>query len=268
MGLSASQTRFLQLTARQSNVEYQGQQINQSRTELANQSAGLYKKMMMLEMPIPPSQYDFIMSPVVQPKFDAATFPGTQEDQDNFLLYYSAHQPKLTATKDDFNVGVAMKSVTCLDGTTVDVPVVEETAQYKYDRETGIFEAKDDQTLSLQMQAYNAAMATYNAYSEPTNIAHEVTEGSQDYLYTHKSQNIASLSQYNSAMTIYERRQTEYDSAIAEINAQTESIQDSDKRLELQLKQVDTEQQAVQTEMDAVKKVIDKNIESTFKTFA
>ena len=37
MGLSASQARFLQLTARQSNVEYQAQQISFERLQLANQ---------------------------------------------------------------------------------------------------------------------------------------------------------------------------------------------------------------------------------------
>jgi hypothetical protein len=46
------------------------------------------------------------------------------------------------------------------------------------------------------------------------------------------------------------------------------AIQSLDKGLELQLRRVDTQQQAVQTELDAVKKVIDKNIELTFKVFA
>ena len=54
---------------------------------------------------------------------------------------------------------------------------------------------------------------------------------------------------------------------IADINAKTEKIQEQDRTLELRLKQLDTEQEALQTEMEAVKKVIDKNIESTFKTF-
>jgi hypothetical protein len=48
----------------------------------------------------------------------------------------------------------------------------------------------------------------------------------------------------------------------------TSVIQAQDRTLELKLKQVDTDHNAIQTEMDAVKKVIDKNIESTFKTFA
>jgi len=59
MGLAATQTRFLSLTARKSNVEYQGQQINQQRTVLSNKSANLYSEMLTLAVPIPPSTADF-----------------------------------------------------------------------------------------------------------------------------------------------------------------------------------------------------------------
>ena len=52
------------------------------------------------------------------------------------------------------------------------------------------------------------------------------------------------------------------------MTSQTVIIQQQDKNLELHLNQLDTEQQAIQTELEAVKKVIDKNIEETFKTFA
>lgn len=51
------------------------------------------------------------------------------------------------------------------------------------------------------------------------------------------------------------------------IDAQTQALQQQDKILEMQLKQIDTQHQACQTEIDAVKKVIEKNIEGTFKTF-
>ena len=57
------------------------------------------------------------------------------------------------------------------------------------------------------------------------------------------------------------------DQSIQEINAKIEIIQAEDKNLELRLKQLDTEQDAISTEMDAVQKVIEKNTESTFKTF-
>jgi predicted nucleic acid-binding Zn-ribbon protein len=47
-----------------------------------------------------------------------------------------------------------------------------------------------------------------------------------------------------------------------------EALQQIDKALELQLRRVDTQQQAIQTEIAAVQKVIDKNIDLSFKTFA
>ena len=59
MGLAASQARFLGLTARKSNVEFQGQQVNQARTALANEVMRLYDKYNKLEVPIPPSIQDY-----------------------------------------------------------------------------------------------------------------------------------------------------------------------------------------------------------------
>ena len=52
-----------------------------------------------------------------------------------------------------------------------------------------------------------------------------------------------------------------------QLQARIAAIQAIDKALELQLRRVDTQRDAVQTEIDAVRKVIGKNIESTFKTF-
>jgi hypothetical protein len=49
--------------------------------------------------------------------------------------------------------------------------------------------------------------------------------------------------------------------------AQMATVQAMDKELELRAKDLDTQHKCVETEVDAVKKVIDKNIESSFKTF-
>ncbi len=59
MGMAASQARFLSLTARKTNVEYEGQQINQQRTTLSNETAGYYSKLTNLAVPTPPSTTDF-----------------------------------------------------------------------------------------------------------------------------------------------------------------------------------------------------------------
>lgn len=72
---------------------------------------------------------------------------------------------------------------------------------------------------------------------------------------------------YDDAMNQYEYEKYEYDQAIQDINSKIEIIQSEDKNLELRLKQLDTEQDAISTELDAVQKVIEKNVESSFKTF-
>ena len=59
MGLAATQMRFLALTARKSNIEYKGQQINQQRTVLSNNSANITQTLLSLNVPIPPSQADY-----------------------------------------------------------------------------------------------------------------------------------------------------------------------------------------------------------------
>ena len=72
---------------------------------------------------------------------------------------------------------------------------------------------------------------------------------------------------YNDAMNQYYYDKAQYDQKIQEVNSKIEIIQIQDKNLELKLKQLDTEENAISTEIDAVKKVISKNVESSFKTF-
>ena len=57
--MSASQARLLSLTARQSNLEFEGQQINQQRTNLSNQSANYYNSLLTMTVPTPPSTDDY-----------------------------------------------------------------------------------------------------------------------------------------------------------------------------------------------------------------
>ncbi len=59
MGMAASQARFLTLTARKSNTEYQGQQVNQQRTALSNESANIYNKLANMDVPTAPSKTSF-----------------------------------------------------------------------------------------------------------------------------------------------------------------------------------------------------------------
>ena len=66
----------------------------------------------------------------------------------------------------------------------------------------------------------------------------------------------------------YEYKQYEYDKLQQEINAKTEIIQQEDRNLELKLQRLDNERTQITTEIEAVEKVINDNIESTYKTFS
>ena len=49
------------------------------------------------------------------------------------------------------------------------------------------------------------------------------------------------------------------------LQAATSALQSQDKALELQANRINTQHEAVQTEVDAVRKVIQRNIQSSFK---
>lgn len=85
--------------------------------------------------------------------------------------------------------------------------------------------------------------------------------------YTLNMETVTDEAAYQDAMNQYYYDNAVYDKMVQDINAKTSLIQQEDLQLELRLKQLDTEQSALSTEMEAVKKVVDDNVESSFKTF-
>lgn len=77
MGIAASQARYLYLTARQTNVEFEGQQINQARTNLANEQSGLFREMLKIEAPTVPTLYTVKQDLA---KWEKNTPPGPNPD--------------------------------------------------------------------------------------------------------------------------------------------------------------------------------------------
>lgn len=94
-----------------------------------------------------------------------------------------------------------------------------------------------------------------------------VEENGNNRTYALTTSTVTDDKAYQDAMNQYEFDKAVYDKTIQEINAKIEIIQCEDKDLELRLKQLDTEQDAISNELDAVQKVIEKNVESSFKTF-
>ncbi len=61
MGMSASQARYIALTARMSDTEYEAQQINQQRLTLSNKMNEIQEQAMNMDVPTPPAKQDFMV---------------------------------------------------------------------------------------------------------------------------------------------------------------------------------------------------------------
>ena len=83
-----------------------------------------------------------------------------------------------------------------------------------------------------------------------------------------KAETVTDELAYQDAYAQYEYKQYEYDKLQQEMNAKTEIIQQEDRNLELKLQRLDNERTQITTELEAVEKVINDNIESSYKTFS
>ena len=433
MGMAASQARYLGLTARKTNVEYEGQQVNQARVALANQSANLFNQLLALEVPTAPSTSDFttvqysyedgvyaetitdmheliedpdgynylvthyhwadvftgiqnkLRNPQVKleetistntltrnPDPDAQTEDGPGLNEVDGVYYVDGNQvyeypqtedeealhpdlqnaynklaasgesqtPPVEFNKEDLsyyrdddgvyhflNTADVTGGAADIDDYTIDASIpgsVGNHELYQYDPTDKMLAAAyeqickdwpDEAIASADVEdiycwddgdvTYFATKEDlYNSYMSPidpqyptenqdklifyeakdvktkierTEKAMIEIDGSGRWtsinfedssaVYPLHTETITDEAAYQDAMNQYTYDMESYEKQIQDINAQTEIIQQEDRTLELRLRQLDTEQDALQTEMEAVKKVIEKNIESTFKTF-
>jgi len=100
MGMAASQARYLGLAARKTNCEYQGQQINQARTALANQSAELWNQMLGMSVPVCPDQTNFSKTQYAfsdgQNAFEIVSMvPSDEDDEYNYTVKYQYYEDEI-----------------------------------------------------------------------------------------------------------------------------------------------------------------------------
>ena len=441
MGMSASQARFLGLTARKNNVEYEGQQVNQQRTVLGNETANYYNDLLGMSVPIPPSPNDYTKTIYT---FEDGSLTNTitsmiaQQDGKYLISYLQSwtddfaavatNTSLVTKVEDDAKTkyssstdlagadftregttapytykykGVELKGPDSLSeemktkfgiaatdttkyysledeesGATMYIPVSNLPSSYGTDGkgtgtvsgvlksephydymvgakkfrtlgdETSLEEMKDsdeyyktlsedqrkkllkeeEEYISILDKQYGDdskwlvryELNTSSNVWEPrftklnvlNNTIYDENNRSLSYIpmytvgsaekneeikgvearfeqdatgriinitmhpgapdqvtYAVTTNTVTDQAKYDDAMNQYEYDKALYDKTIQETNAKIEIIQSEDKNLELRLKQLDTEQEAIQTEMDAVQKVVEKNVESSFKTF-
>ena len=292
MGLAASQGRYLCLTARMSDLVYEGQQISQQRMELAKETSAAAE------------EYNEALSNRVMM---ANILDETGENQSLELTY------DIITGKDMFT-GLGMRIVD-LDGNVV-VPkkayTLEVTSGEGDDAVTTRYASSvefitahmtdltEDQ--ANEMGSWNLdKLTTYYRENYPdstltlnlvSNVDETLKKDHEKFLFDENCsdpkylQKMISSGQWliqqadpsteegwtemtwQGSTRISDILDTTDDAAAeAKYEASMKELQRKDKLLELRLEEVQTEQSAVETEIDSIKDIIGKNIEDSFGTF-
>ena len=303
MGLAASQGRFLCLTARNSDLIYEGQQISQQRLALAQEAQEIAtqyneamsnKKMQVLLLNSEGEQtpqdltYDLL---TLGKKAFGGGLGLRVVDQNGYVVIPGEFVDITKQDGDKEPVTTRYNSVSdfiadCMPdldqdtvnsfGSSLSSAVIYYQEQYTGDK-TGI------QSTALQTSTKQCKWNKDGEYSETkikTLIDAKCTD--KDYIknmletaqWTLEKEKISGGNDWSSYMwqgsTDISLISDTSDDAKAESDYEKamEDLNWKDKVLELRLEQVETQQEAVEKEIDSVKKVIGKNIEDTYKTFS
>ena len=170
MGMAASQARYLALVARKSNCEFEGQQINQARTVLSNQSANLFNQMLGLNVPVPPSTSDYTKTQYSYSD-GSTTYTITNweqlanpEEDYNYVVtrekeanVYTGSQKKLSDPQVQFQSGADATS----DQIETALRLVTSTKQ-EYEAAQAATKAKQQEAATLSNYANNEAFTGVN----------------------------------------------------------------------------------------------------------
>lgn len=332
MGMSASQTRYVFLSGRKTDVEFDGQQINQQRTTLATESSALNTGLLNLKVPTPPSLSDYTKTTYTadingksvtitgtQYQANAYTLGGTQYPGGTYIVnaseeatapqgkssgsslfsstttgnppvttYLTSQGTPLTPVVNDPNDPTSVIDVANCALIAQDCNLPNGTTFFKYtttggqvkyvteqDLQRSASTAQNPSTTAIpsyivdenatvtQVARIPGCVVNWNESGRMTSIT-DSTGASYSLTVKTTSNNEA----FTDAMNEYEYQKGIYDKQMNDINAKMCIIQSEDKKLELKLKDLDTQQEAINTELDSVKKVVDKDIEQSFKAFA
>lgn len=222
MGMSASQARYLCLTARKNNVEFEVQQTTQAKMLLAQQldtEALLWSNGMN-----------------IQHLYYSKDGDGSST-QDMQRLSYSL----VTASVEDGGLGMQVRDsygrlvVSELPDPMPEGKTIKDYVVEPYCGQADYFET------NLKTGNWTIQKLTGEGWTDQT------IDGAS-FIYTGVDSGDLAIAE-------------------AEYDAKVEKLERQDKQFDMRIQQLATEQKAIENEMDSVKKVIDKNIEETFKTF-
>lgn len=240
MGLSASQSRMLTLTARMSDLELKAQNISNQKIRLAEQSTEA-SKAYMDALDAQTLKFNYYSTGSLDATVASVTESGLYRVSDAFgnAFQYLDHK---TITKPDGTETVLTGwYVLGTDGIYYESTIPQE-------------KMTDTQWLYDQLQLAN--LFIQKAQTETNALGKVDIVGWQDYSYT--SSSIFTTEEDTSGVA---KAEAEYEYKMSEIESK-------DKKYDLDLENINTEHSAVEKEHDSVSKVIDGNVERTFTIFS
>lgn len=264
MGMSASQARMLSLTARMSDLELQAQEISNAKIRLADQSEqasraysdALDKQKMTVFSGL---QSNGSTSYMDASAYNLTTYGAVSTtDKQRFIKDASGRVLVMSSVQTAYDnaAGDLTAFLTAIGCGTDAAKTSYYTNLFNEIKDTGSNSPGDvnmqsAEWLQNEITAGNIFLSEYDPEAG--------TGGTGDFVNVSWTSGDASLQEKTD--------KTETAKAEADYNTTMASIQSKDKRFDMQLTEINTEHSAIQTEIDSVKKVIDKNIERSFKIF-
>ncbi|MBQ4646997.1 MAG: hypothetical protein IJB79_06585 [Candidatus Gastranaerophilales bacterium] len=301
MGLSASQARFLQLTARKGDLEYEVQQINLQRLKLSDissaasikyQDAVNNRKMVfsfnggegVKSVDISYNNYKNYMNQQMdglitsQAKYYLVSSSGnklivsSEEEMNEMIERYTTRTPVAQIQAAKAEVEAAGEDTSGIDNYTLSLSKIDLTS---YESETRNDENGNPVEYHVAREFSADDFLIVDDLDNTETFQRAIKEGIYYFAKYQENEETKEM-EFNpiewatlGGGAISEEYDKSDDAAAqAEYEATQSKVQNLDRKLEMELDRLETERQAITTEMESVKKVVDDNVEKTFNIFS
>ena len=299
MGLSATQARFLGLTKRRGDIEYEVQQINLERLKLSETNAQASEKYQdamnnrklifsfnngqgVQDVDISYNNYKNYMNQQLeglttsQDKYYLVSSSGnklvvaSEAERDDMIKKNTTRIPlnDINEAKTKYNEALAQGTEGELDAYTLSLAKIDLTV---YESEIDTDENGNEVEYYVKREFHEDDFIIVEDLDNTENFQNAIKEGVYYFAkyVENESTNEMELKTLEWSTlgggAISEILDTSDDAAAqAEYEAVQDEVQTMDKKLEMRINELETEREAIQTEMDSVKKIIEDNIEGSF----
>ncbi len=242
MGMSASQTRVLMLTARQNDLEYQAQQILQAKLAASRQAE------------------------------DAAATYNEKISNTHFVTTgYNENGEKVQENMTAEKIMDAGYYIVDTNGSVV-VPESGKYSQSNFENHLSEEDYKKFGFTKSRVAKFTSCRQLNNDDGGADSYIKQMLEKGEWTLCRQVKNNEETVEhKYTTPQATGSFTEVYYTAddaqAEAEYNAITKKLETLEKKLDMQMEQIETERNAVKTERESVEQVVKDNVEKTFKTF-